>query len=193
MKDLKLGVALCGSFCTFAAAVKMIEHLVVDLGIDVYPIMSNNAYEISTRFGKSEDFIAKIETITGKSIIHTIPGAEPLGPRGIIDAILIAPCTGNTLSKLAHGLTDTAVTLSAKSLLRNAKPVIIAISTNDGLGINLQNIGTLITNQSVFFVPFAQDDHINKPFSLISDLSLVPATLEAALEFKQIQPIITKY
>ncbi len=192
LENLKLGVALCGSFCTFKRTVEMIKEL-LELGIEIYPIMSQNAYHTSTRFGKAEDFINEIETLTGRKIVHDIVSAEPLGPKAIIDAILIAPCTGNTLSKLSQGITDTAVVLAAKSLLRNAKPVIIAISTNDGLGINLQNIGTLITNQSIFFVPFAQDDPVNKPYSLIADLKLVPETIEAALEYKQIQPIITKY
>ncbi|OON99908.1 MAG: dipicolinate synthase subunit B [Epulopiscium sp. Nele67-Bin004] len=191
LEGLKLGVALCGSFCTFASAVKMIQNL-VDLGVDVHPIMTDHAYEITTRFGKSEDFIAQIEEITGKEILHTIPSVEPLGPKGVIDAILIAPCTGNTLAKLANGITDTAVPLAAKALLRNAKPVIIAISTNDGLGLSLKNIGEVIHNQSIFFVPFGQDDPINKPYSLIADLALVPETIEMAINYKQIQPILIK-
>ncbi|MEG0712465.1 MAG: dipicolinate synthase subunit B, partial [Niameybacter sp.] len=130
LKNLKLGVALCGSFCTFKKAMIMLQNL-VDLGIDVYPIMSFNAYTISTRFGDASDFIDQVENITGKPIIHSIHDAEPLGPKNMIDALLIAPCTGNTLSKLTHAIVDTPVVLAAKSLLRNAKPIIIAISTND--------------------------------------------------------------
>ncbi len=191
IQGLKLGVAICGSFCTFKSTVKMIENLIA-LGVDVYPIMSFNAYDTTTRFGRREDFIEQIEELTGKAIIHTITGAEPVGPKSMVDAMLVAPCTGNTLSKLANGITDTPVTLATKSLLRNAKPVIIAISTNDGLAINLKNIGEMITNQSVFFVPFAQDDPINKPYSLIADLELVPQTIEKALEYQQIQPILKK-
>lgn len=191
ISGLKLGISICGSFCTFDSTVKMIEKL-INFGVDVLPIMSYNAYENTTRFGKREDFITRIEELTGKPIIHTIVGAEPVGPKSMVDAMLVAPCTGNTLSKLANGITDTPVTLATKSLLRNAKPVIIAISTNDGLALNLKNIGTMITNQGVYFVPFAQDDPINKPYSLISDLNLVPQTIEEALKGKQIQPILKK-
>ncbi|OON95786.1 MAG: dipicolinate synthase subunit B [Epulopiscium sp. Nele67-Bin005] len=189
LEGLKLGVALCGSFCTFKKAVVMIEKL-VELGVDVYPMMSFNAYNISTRFGEKEHFINVIEALTGKKIIHTIVDAEPVGPKHMVDAMLIAPCTGNTLSKIAHSMVDTPVTLAAKSLLRNGKPLIIAISTNDGLGMNLQNIGSVISNQSIFFVPFGQDDAVNKPYSLISDLALVPETVSLALEYKQLQPLL---
>lgn len=189
LKNLKLGVALCGSFCTFKKTVELIQQL-VDLGVEVFPIMSYNAYNTTTRFGKAEDFIEQIETITGKPIIHSLVSAEPLGPKGIIDAILVAPCTGNTLSKIAHAIVDTPVALATKALMRNNKPVIIAISTNDGLGLNLENMGKLLTNQNVYFVPFGQDDHVNKPHSLISDYNLVPETLESALQRHQIQPLL---
>lgn len=192
LKGLKLGVALCGSFCTFKRAMLMLQSL-VDLGIDVYPIMSTNAYTISTRFGKAEDFIEQIENITGKPVIHSILGAEPLGPKNIIDALLIAPCTGNTLAKIANAIIDTPVILAAKSLMRNNKPIILAISTNDGLGLNLANIGQLLPNQNVYFVPFGQDNYLAKPYSLVADLNLVIDTLELALEGKQIQPVIIKY
>ena len=192
LKGLKLGVALCGSFCTFKKAMLMLQNL-VDLGIDVYPIMSTNAYTTSTRFGNAEEFIEQIESITGKPIIHTILGAEPLGPKNIIDALLIAPCTGNTLSKLAHAIVDTPVVLAAKSLMRNGKPIILAISTNDGLGLNLANIGQLMPNQNVYFVPFGQDNYLSKPYSLVADLNLVTDTLQLALDGKQIQPVIIKY
>lgn len=192
LKGIKLGVALCGSFCTFQQAVQMIKFLVEE-GIDVYPIMSFNAYHLSTRFGKSEDFIKQIEALTGKSIIHRIEDAEPLGPKNMIDAILIAPCTGNTLAKLAHAIIDTPVVLAAKALMRNSKPVIIAISTNDGLGLNLQNIGHLMPHQNIYFVPFGQDNCLGKPYSLIADLNKVPETIACALQQKQIQPILITY
>lgn len=192
LKNLKLGVALCGSFCTFKQAVQMIQNL-VNLGVDVYPIMSFNAYNTSTRFGKAEDFIAQIEEITGKSIIHTIVDAEPLGPKNIIDAILVAPCTGNTLSKMANAIIDTPAVLAAKALMRNSKPVIIAISTNDGLGLNMKNIGELMPAKNVYFVPFGQDNCVGKPYSLIANLSLVPATIESALQGKQLQPLLITY
>ncbi|MDA3732342.1 dipicolinate synthase subunit B [Niameybacter massiliensis] len=192
LKNLKLGVALCGSFCTFKKAMVMLQNL-VDLGVDVYPIMSFNAYSISTRFGSATDFIDQVETITGKPIIHSIHDAEPLGPKSMIDALLIAPCTGNTLSKIDHAIVDTPVVLAAKSLMRNGKPIILAISTNDGLGLNLENIGHLMPNQNIYFVPFGQDNYIAKPYSLVADLSLVPDTIQLALEGKQIQPVIVKY
>lgn len=192
LKDLKLGVALCGSFCTFKKTVALIEEL-VQLGINVYPIMSFNAYSISTRFGEANDFIEKIQKITGRTIIHSIHDAEPLGPKHIIDALLIAPCTGNTLAKLSHAITDTPVLLAAKSLMRNGSPIIIALSTNDGLGLSLQNVGILMPNQNLFFVPFGQDDPVNKPTSLVADLSKTVATIESALERTQLQPVIISY
>ncbi len=189
LKGLNLGVALCGSFCTFSKAIKLVEQLVA-LGINVFPIMSHVAYTTSTRFGESSDIVGQIENLTGKSIIHTLVDAEPLGPKDMIDALLIAPCTGNTLAKLAYAITDTPVLLAAKSLMRNGKPVIIALSTNDGLGLNLKNIGILLPNQNVYFVPFGQDDKLKKPTSLVADLSQVPQTLTLALEYHQIQPIL---
>lgn len=192
LKGLRLGVALCGSFCTFKSAVKLIEEL-VNFEIDVYPIMSFNAYSLTTRFGNANDFIEQIEQLTGKPIIHTIPGAEPLGPKNIIDAILIAPCTGNTLAKLSHSIIDTPVLLAAKSLMRNGKPVIIAISTNDGLGLNLSNLGLLMPNQNMYFVPFGQDDPINKPYSLVADLTQAAETVSLAMSGKQLQPILITY
>lgn len=192
LKGIKLGVALCGSFCTFKRTVKLIQDL-VDMGVDVYPIMSFNAYNTSTRFGTAENFIEQIETITGKEIIHTIVDAEPLGPKNIIDAILIAPCTGNTLAKISHAIIDTPVVLAAKALMRNSKPVILAISTNDGLGLNMKNIAELMPNQHIFFVPFGQDNYKTKPYSLVADFSYVPETIELALKREQIQPILITY
>lgn len=189
LKNLRLGVALCGSFCTFKKTITMIETLIA-LGVDVYPIMSFNAYHTSTRFGDAKDFIELIESLTGKPIIHTLVDAEPLGPKHLIDAILVAPCTGNTLSKMAHAIIDTPVVLATKSLMRNSKPVIIALSTNDGLGLNMKNIGELIGIKNIFFVPFGQDSAFTKPFSLISDFTLVPETLQKALHQEQLQPIL---
>lgn len=142
LNGLNLGIALCGSFCTFSKAIQTIQDL-VDLGVNVTPIMSFNAYDTSTRFGEASAIISQIESITGKKIINTIAAAEPLGPKNMIDALLIAPCTGNTLAKLNYGITDTPVTLAAKSLMRNGKPIIICLATNDGLGANLKNVGGL--------------------------------------------------
>lgn len=192
LNELNLGVALCGSFCTFAKTIALIEEL-VNKGINVFPIMSFNAYNTSTRFGDQADIVYKIEALTNKSIIHTIVDAEPLGPKGILDAILIAPCTGNTLAKMTYGITDTPVLLAAKSLMRNGKPIIIALATNDGVGANLKNIGHMINKKDVYFVPLGQDDTIKKPYSLVADLSKTIPTIELALDHKQIQPFFIQY
>lgn len=192
LTQLNLGVALCGSFCTFSKAIKTIEDL-VNLGVNVTPIMSANAYETSTRFGDANDIISKIESLTGKKIINTISSAEPLGPKDMIDALLIAPCTGNTLAKLNYGITDTPVVLAAKSLMRNGKPIIICLATNDGLGASLKNIGGLLNKKNVFFVPLGQDNPNDKPYSLVADFSQIQPTLNAALLGKQIQPVILQY
>ncbi len=188
LNALNLGVALCGSFCTFSKALNLIKQL-VNMGVNVFPIMSYNAYATSTRFGKAEDFIKNIEELTSKKIIHTLTDAEPLGPRNVIDALLIAPCTGNTLAKLANAITDTPVLLAAKSLIRNEKPVILAVSTNDGLGLNLKNLGNVIINGNIFIVPMKQDDPANKPSSLVADFNQCIDTVSMAIEKKQIQPI----
>lgn len=192
LDGLNLGVALCGSFCTFSKTIILIEEL-VNKGLNVFPIMSFNAYNTCTRFGKPEDIINKIETLTGKTIIHTIVDAEPLGPKGILDAILIAPCTGNTLAKMTYGITDTPVLLAAKSLMRNGKPIIIALATNDGIGGNLKNIGYMINKKDIYFVPLGQDDTVKKPYSLVADFSRTISTIEFALNDQQIQPIFIEY
>ena len=192
LDGLNLGVALCGSFCTFSKTIILIEEL-VNKGLNVFPIMSFNAYNTCTRFGKPEDIINKIETLTGKTIIHTIVDAEPLGPKGILDAILIAPCTGNTLAKMTYGITDTPVLLAAKSLMRNGKPIIIALATNDGIGGNLKNIGYMINKKDIYFVPLGQDDTVKKPYSLVADFSRTISTIEFALNDQQIQPIFIAY
>lgn len=192
LDGLNLGVALCGSFCTFSKAIKTIEDL-TQLGINVFPIMSFNAYEISTRFGDASAIISQIETITQKKTIHTISGAEPLGPKNIIDAMLIAPCTGNTLAKLNLAVTDTPVLLAAKSLMRNGKPIILSLATNDGLGASLKNIGGLLNKKNVYFVPLGQDDPIKKPYSLVADFSQIQNTLSMALSNEQIQPVLITY
>lgn len=192
LAGLNLGIALCGSFCTFSKAIKAIQDL-VDLGVNVTPVMSFNAYQTSTRFGEASTIISQIESITGKKIINTIAAAEPLGPKNIIDALLIAPCTGNTLAKLNYGITDTPVTLAAKSLMRNGKPVILCLATNDGLGANLKNIGGLLNKKNVFFVPLGQDSPIIKPYSLVADFSQIQPTLESALLGQQIQPVLLQY
>ncbi len=184
-----VGFALCGSFCTFKEIFKEIEKLVI-LGYNIIPIMSENSYTLDTRFGDAKYWIARFKELTGNKIIHTIPEAEPIGPKKLLDALVIAPCTGNTLAKLAYGITDSCVTLAAKAHLRNARPLILAPSTNDALANASKNIGSLLNYKNIYFVPFGQDNYQNKPNSMVADFSLIPETIEAALQGKQLQPII---
>ncbi len=184
-----VGFAICGSFCTFSKVFPQIEKL-TDAGARVIPIMSEVAYSTDTRFGKASEHISKIEKITGKNVISTIAAAEPIGPKKMLDALVIAPCTGNTIAKIANGIADSSVTLAVKAHLRNKRPVIIGVSTNDGLGTNAKNIGTLANMKNIYMVPFVQDDCVEKENSLVADMSLIIPTLESALEGKQYQPII---
>ena len=187
--DCNLGFAITGSFCTFDKIKKQIE-LLRDEVSGITPIFSQHAYELDTRFAEAEGFVREIEAITGKKAIHTIQGAEPVGPKKLFDALVIAPCTGNTAAKLANGITDTPVLMAAKSHLRNGRPVIIAISTNDALGINLQNIGRLMVMKHIYFVPFGQDDAVKKPNSCVADMTKIAETVEYALAKEQIQPVL---
>lgn len=190
MTDVKkIGFAICGSFCTFSKVMGEVKKL-VDMGYEVYPIMSEIASSTDTRFGKAEDFKAYLTDVTKKEIITTIRAAEPIGPKGFLDALVIAPCTGNTIAKIANGVTDSTVSMAAKANLRNEKPLIIAISTNDGLGANARNIGTLLARKNVFFVPFGQDDCTGKPDSLVADMSEISKTLSLALRGRQQQPVL---
>ncbi len=184
-----IGFALCGSFCTFKTVFEEIETL-KNSGYNIVPIMSENSYSLDTRFGKAAHWIELFEEITGNKVIHTIPEAEPIGPKKLLDALIIAPCTGNTLGKLALGITDSCVTLAAKAHLRNQRPLIIAPSTNDALSASSKNIGTLLNYKNVYFVPFGQDSFSKKPNSAVAEFSLIQETLEEALNAKQIQPII---
>ena len=183
-----LGLALCGSYCTyeklFEAAQKLAEEY------DIVPIMSDTAAETDSRFGTAVEHMKKLMAISGKRVVCTVEDAEPLGPKQPMDALLIAPCTGNTLAKLAHGITDSAVTMAAKAHLRNGKPVIIAFSTNDGLSGSAENIGRLLNRKNYYFVPFGQDDPVNKPYSLQADFGRVSETVKAALTDIQIQPLL---
>lgn len=185
----KIGFAICGSFCTFSKVMGEVKNL-VDMGYEVYPIMSEIASSTDTRFGKAEDFKSYLKDVTKKEIITTIKAAEPIGPKGFLDALVIAPCTGNTIAKIANGVTDSTVSMAAKANLRNERPLIIAISTNDGLGANARNIGTLLSRKNVFFVPFGQDDCTGKPDSLVADMSEIPKTLSLALCGRQHQPVL---
>ena len=188
-ENLKIGFILTGSFCTFNKVIPVIKQL-KELGADILPIMSYNAYNLDTKFGKASDFINEIELITEKEIIHTIQGAEPIGPKGLTDIMIIAPCTGNTIAKLANDIIDTPATMAAKSHLRNNKPLVIAISTNNGLSGNAENIGKLLNRKNYYFVPFKQDNPITKPRSLVFDFSYIPKTIEYALKGEQISPIL---
>jgi dipicolinate synthase subunit B len=159
---------------------------------DVTPIMSENASSTDTRFGKADEFKSGLEAMTGKSVIDTIAKAEPIGPRELLDILIIMPCTGNTLAKLAAGITDTAVTMAAKAHLRSGRPVVIAVSTNDGLSGNAKNIGELLSRKNIFFVPFSQDDPVKKENSLVADFDLTERTVEAAMCGKQLQPLLLR-
>ena len=190
MQTKTVGFALCGSFCTFKKVIPQMKKL-VDNGYKVIPIMSPTAYSTDTRFGKAEDFNKEIEEICNAKIIYTISGAEPIGPKELLDALVIAPCTGNTLGKLSNGISDTSVTLATKAHLRNQRPVIIAVSTNDALGTSARNIGTLMNSKHIYFVPMRQDDHINKPNSIVADFDYIPDTVKEVLATnKQPQPIL---
>ena len=189
MDKMTVGFALCGSFCTFSRVLKELEN-VAATGAKVVPIMSEIAYSTDTRFGTAEEFINRIETICKNPIIKTVKEAEPIGPKGYLDILVIAPCTGNTLAKLASGIADTSVTMAAKAHLRNQKPVLIAPSTNDGLGNAAKNIGVLLNNKNLYFVPFGQDDPVKKPNSLVADMTKILPGLEAAIVGEQLQPIL---
>lgn len=189
LKELKVGIAITGSFCTFETILVEIKRL-VDEGADVYPIMSFNASNFDTRFGKANDWKDKIREVTGKEIISTIQDAESIGPKAYLDILVVAPCTGNTLAKLANAITDTPVSMAWKAHLRNNKPVVLGISTNDGLGANAKNLGILLNMKNVYFVPFGQDDAIKKCNSLIADYEMTIPTVLSALEGKQIQPLL---
>lgn len=188
MKKVTIGFAMCGSYCTFDKSIEQLKHL-VEQGYDILPIMSENAYSIDTRFGKSEDIVKTVEDITGKKVIHTIKEAEPIGPKKMCDVILISPCTGNTLAKMTNGITDTSVTMAAKSHLRILRPVLITLATNDALGATAKNIGYMLNRKNIYFVPLRQDDYEKKPNSLVADFSLISKALELALEHKQLQPV----
>ncbi|MBR2354277.1 MAG: dipicolinate synthase subunit B [Clostridia bacterium] len=183
-----IGFAMCGSFCTHAAALEQMRGLLSD-GIELCPIFSENVYGTDTRFGRAEDLIREVRTLCGRQIIHTVTEAEPLGPTCPLEALVICPCTGNTLAKLAAGITDTAVTMATKAHLRSDRPLVIALASNDALSANLKNIGCLLNRKSVFFVPMKQDDPVKKPHSLVADFSLLRPALDAAVRGEQLGKI----
>lgn len=185
---MTIGFALCGSYCTYDQVFPILELLARDY--DVIPIFSQNAYTTDSRFGAARDHIQVAMELCGAAPIHTIAQAEPIGPKKMLDALVIAPCTGNTLAKLAHSIADSPVTMAAKSHLRNGRPVLVAVSTNDGLAGAAENIGKLMARKHYYFVPFRQDDPVRKPASLVADFSQIPLALEYALEGKQLQPVL---
>lgn len=190
MKEkLTFGYALTGSFCTFERSLKQIENL-VNKGINILPIMSYNAYSTDTRFGTAKYFTEKIENITGKKIISTLTDAEPIGPQNLTDLLIVLPCSGNTLSKLRNGIYDTPVTLAVKSHLRNLKPVLIGVSSNDSLSSSAKNIGELLNYKHYYFIPMTQDNPAKKPFSVVCDFEKVYEAAMSALKGEQLQPII---
>lgn len=187
---MNIGFALCGSFCTYSKVFPVMKQLSLDY--QVMPIFSDAAYSVDSRFGTAEEHIAAVREICGVEPLHTIAQVEPIGPKKLLDALIIAPCTGNTLAKLAHSIADTPVTMAVKSHLRNGRPVLVAVSTNDALAGAAENIGKLLARKHYYFVPFGQDDAFGKPTSMVADFAKIPQTLEAALEGRQLQPILLK-
>ena len=189
VKGKKIGFVLTGSFCTFKKTIPKMKEL-IEKGAQIVPVMSYNAYSMDTKFGKAKDFIEEIQNIAGREIIHTIPDAEPIGPKKLTDIMVIAPCSGNTMSKLACDIIDTPATMAAKSHLRNGYPLVIAPSTNNGLSGNAENLGRLLNRKNYYFVPFRQDNPITKPRSIVFDFEYLVKTIEYALDGEQISPIL---
>ncbi|MCI5732077.1 MAG: dipicolinate synthase subunit B [Eubacterium sp.] len=188
-KQRTVGFAITGSFCTYEK-IKGVVRRLVEEDNRVVPIFSNMAQTVNCRFGNAKDFIIEIQEITGERGIFSIQEAEPIGPKGFLDVLVIAPCTGNTMAKLCAGITDSPVLMAAKAHMRNDRPVVISLSTNDALGASLKNIGMLMNTKNIYFVPFGQDDYRKKPKSMIAHTDLIEDTIEAALEGKQLQPVV---
>ena len=191
MRQERVGFALCGSYCTHAAVLRALHEL-TELYETVVPILSENAALTDTRFGTANDLVMELERLTGQKVLCDIPGVEPIGPKAMLDVLVVAPATGNTVAKLANGITDTAVTMAAKAHLRNGRPIVLAIASNDGLSAGAKNIGELLVRKNYYFVPFGQYDPKGKPNSLIADFALIPETIDAALRGKQLQPLLLK-
>ena len=189
LKGKKIGFCLTGSFCTFQRTLDQMKELIKQEAI-IIPIMSYSAYHLDTKFGKAEDFVKQVEEITSRKVLHTIQEVEPIGPDHLTDIMIVAPCSGNTLAKLSNGINDGPVLMATKSHLRNNNPIVIAISTNDGLAGSAENIGRLLNRKNYYFVPFKQDNPITKPRSIVFDPTYVVKTLETALEGEQIEPIL---
>lgn len=188
MSKANIGFAMCGSFCTFHKALSQMEKLLAQ-DYNIIPVMSEKAYSTDTRFGTAKSFIDKIQSMTGNEVLHTICETEPIGPKKMCDLLVVAPCTGNTLAKLSHGITDSSVTMAVKSHLRIKRPVLLCVATNDGLGATAQNIGRLLNTKNIYFVPMSQDDYVNKPNSLVAHFELIPDCVEQVLDGSQPQPV----
>lgn len=189
MNKTVFGFALCGSFCTFRRVIDEMRRIAEE-GYQILPIMSQNAFGTDTRFGRAEDFVWEVEDLCGRKVLNSIVEAEPIGPHKMVDLLIVAPCTGNTMAKLANGITDTTVTMAVKSSLRIGLPVVLAPATNDALAASAQNIGRLINTKNIYFVPMKQDSPEKKPFSVVADFGLILPTALAALEGRQLQPIL---
>ncbi|WP_284140002.1 MULTISPECIES: dipicolinate synthase subunit B [unclassified Virgibacillus] len=192
LEGKRVGFGLTGSHCTYDAVFPQLERL-MELKAEVVPIVSYTVRTVDTKFGKAEDHIEKIEAITGKNVIATMPDAEPLGPKNPLDCMVLAPLTGNSMSKLANALTDSPPLMAAKATMRNQKPVVLGISTNDALGLNGVNLMRLMASKFIYMIPFGQDDPIKKPNSLVAKMELLPETIDAAINYKQLQPVIVPF
>ena len=191
MEPIRVGFAFCGSFCTFRQAMTALEQVHARYG-DVTPIVSEASAATDSRFGPAHEYMREMERICDRRVIDSIPKAEPIGPKHLLDVLVICPCTGNTLAKLANGITDTTVTMAAKAHLRNGGPVVLCLATNDGLAASAKNIGTLLDKKNVYFVPFGQDDPVEKPTSLVADFSRVNDAIGAALRGEQLQRLLLR-
>ncbi len=189
MEKIRLGYAFCGSFCTIKQSVEALKELAKE-NYSITPIMSQIVYNTDTRFGEADELIKTVEEICSNKVIHDIAAAEPIGPKNLLDIIVVSPCTGNTLAKIALGITDTPVTMAVKAHLRNNKPVLLAPATNDALGASAKNLGLLHNTKNIYFVPYAQDDPHSKNNSLVCDFSLIPEAVKSALEGVQLQPVV---
>ena len=189
IKGKKIGFAVTGSFCTLNRALNAAQSL-KKAGAELYPIFSDSVWQMNTKFGLAAEWEQRFSSLCGREVIKTIVEAEPIGPGNFLDIMAVVPCSGNTLSKMAHGITDGPVLMAVKAHLRNQKPVVLAVSTNDGLGRSMQNIATLMGSKNIYMVPFSQDDPVKKPYSLVADMEATKATVESALEGIQIQPIL---
>ncbi|MGM0470664.1 MAG: dipicolinate synthase subunit B [Bacillota bacterium] len=192
LEDSKIGFAVTGSFCTLEQVIPQMKKL-ADIGADIYPILSTAIQQLDTKFGKANQWLSEIKAVTDHSPISSIIEAEPIGPQQLLDILVVAPCSGNTLAKIASAITDNPVTMAVKAHLRNNRPVVLAIASNDGLGNNAENLGKLLNMKNIYFVPFGQDDPQGKINSIIARMDLIPQALEYALEERQIQPVLIEY